>query len=129
MKREKIIAKVSRAMGTRRWRTGRGFSKKEINEAGLTFHKVRMLRLPIDKRRRTVHPGNVQLLRRHCTVIPLTDIKGIGVEIALEMKEIGIISVQDLLYWDAAVLSEKIRPSVKILKKWQLQARQLVEKL
>jgi hypothetical protein len=129
MEREKMIAQVSRVMGTRRWRTGRGFSKKEIHEASLTFHKVRLLRLPIDKRRRTVHPENVQLLRRHCTVIPLTDIKGIGVEIALEMKEIGIISAQDLLYWDATVLSEKIRPSVKTLQKWQLQARQLVEKL
>jgi hypothetical protein len=129
MEREKIIAQVSRAMGTRRWRTGKGFSKKEIHEAGLTFHKVRMLGLPLDKRRRTIHPENVQLLRKHCTVIPLTDIKGIGVEIALEMKEVGIISAQDLLDWDVAALSEKIRPSMKTLQKWQLQARQLVEKL
>jgi large subunit ribosomal protein L13e len=126
---EKIEAQVARSMGIRRWRKGRGFSIKEIREAGVTLHEVKMLKLPIDKRRGTLHNVNVQLLRRHCTVIPLTDIKGIGREIALELKEAGITSVQDLMYWDVNVLSEKIRPSVKTLRKWQLEAQRLVKKL
>jgi len=129
MIKEKIEAQVTRSMGVRRWRKGRGFSIKEIREAGLTLHKVKMLKLPIDKRRGTLHNGNVQLLRRHCTVIPLIDIKGIGREIALELKEAGITSVQDLMYCDVAILSKKIRPSVKILRKWQLEAQRLVKKL
>lgn len=129
MIREKIEARVSRSMGARRWRKGRGFSLKEVYEAGLTLHKARMLNLPIDKRRGTSHNWNVQLLRRHCTVIPLTEIKGIGQKIALEFKEAGITSVQDLTHCDVEGLSEKIRPSVGTLRKWQLEARRLVEKL
>lgn len=129
MIREKIEAQVARSMGTRHWRKGRGFSIKEIQKAGLTLHKARMLKVPIDKRRGTLHNRNVQLLRRHCTVIPLTDIKGIGVEFALELKEAGITSVQNLIYSDVDVLSEKIRRSVKTLRKWQLEAQRLVKKL
>ena len=128
MQREKIEARVFRSMGTRRWRKGRGFSIKEIREAGLTLHKAKMLDLPIDKRRKTLHDWNVNLLRSHCIEIPLTEIKGIGQEIALEFKEIGITSVQDLLYCDVDVISAKIRSSVRMLKKWQLEAKRLVEK-
>ncbi len=129
MLREKIGARVSRSMGTRRWRNGRGFSIKEIREAGLTLHKARMLNLPIDKRRGTLHASNVQLLRRHCIVIPLTEIKGIGNKIALELKEVGVTSVQDLIYCDVDDLSIKITSSAGTLKKWQLEARILVENL
>jgi len=129
MLREKIGARVSRSMGTRRWRNGRGFSIKEIHEAGLTLHKARMLNLPIDKRRGTLHASNVQLLRSHCIVIPLTEIKGIGNKIALELKEVGVTSVQDLIYCDVDDLSIKIRSSAGTLKKWQLEARILVENL
>jgi len=127
MIREKIEARVSRSMVTRRWRRGRGFSIKEIREAGLTLHEARMLNLPIDKRRGTLHDWNVQLLRSHCIMIPLTEIKGIGQGIALEFKEVGITSVQDLIYCDVDALSAKIRPSVGTLKKWRLEARRLIE--
>lgn len=129
MIRRKIGVRVFRSMGTRRWRNGRGFSIKEIREAGLTRYKVRMLDLPIDKRRGTLHASNVQLLRSHCIVIPLKDIKGIGSETAQELQEVGITSVQDLIYFDVDVLSTKIRFSVARLKKWQLEARKLVENL
>ena len=78
MMRKKIEAQVTRSMGTRRWRKGRGFSRKEIREAGLTLNEPKQFNIPIDKRRNTVHLRNVQLLKKRCTVIPLTEIKGVG---------------------------------------------------
>jgi large subunit ribosomal protein L13e len=45
-------------------REGRGFSLGELREAGLTPEKARRLGLYVDKRRRTVHPWNVEALRK-----------------------------------------------------------------
>jgi hypothetical protein len=125
--RNKIEAQVTRSMGTRRWRKGRGFSRKEIREAGLPLNDTKQFNIPIDKRRDTVHLRNVQLLKRQCTVIPLTEIKGIGRESALELEEAGIKSIQDLIDCDVYLLSERIRRSAKTLNKWQLDAQRLMK--
>jgi len=44
-------------------RKGRGFSLGELREAGLTPEKARKLGIYVDKRRKTVHPWNVEALR------------------------------------------------------------------
>ncbi len=41
-------------------REGRGFSLKEIKEAGLTFSLAKKLNIPIDRRRKSLHKENVQ---------------------------------------------------------------------
>ena len=45
-------------------RSGRGFSLIEIKEAGLTPNDAKRLKTVIDKRRKTVHPQNVQALKQ-----------------------------------------------------------------
>jgi len=46
-------------------RKGRGFSLGELREAGLTPEKARKLGLYVDKRRKTVHPWNVEALKNY----------------------------------------------------------------
>jgi len=46
-------------------RPGRGFSLGELREVGLTSEEARRLGLHVDKRRRTVHPWNVEALRNY----------------------------------------------------------------
>lgn len=41
-------------------REGRGFSLKEIKEAGLTISIAKKLNIPIDRRRKSSHKENVQ---------------------------------------------------------------------
>ncbi len=44
-------------------RVGRGFSRGELEAVGLTIKDALRLRLPVDKRRRTVHEWNIRVLK------------------------------------------------------------------
>jgi len=44
-------------------RIGRGFSKGELEAVGLTFKEALKLGIPIDKRRRTIHEWNIEILK------------------------------------------------------------------
>jgi len=44
---------------------GRGFSIEETTQAGLTVAEARRMGLIIDKRRRTIHPENVDALKQY----------------------------------------------------------------
>ena len=60
---EKVEAVIHAHARRTRLRRGRGFSLGEIRKAGLSLHEAKMLRIPIDKRRRTIHPQNVKRLK------------------------------------------------------------------
>ena len=44
-------------------RPGKGFSPDEIKKAGLTPTEARKMQLPVDKRRKTVHEENVEVVK------------------------------------------------------------------
>lgn len=46
-------------------RLGRGFTPKELREAGLTMADARWMAIPIDRRRSTHYPENVALLKEY----------------------------------------------------------------
>ena len=46
------------------WRTGKGFSSGELEDAGLTVEEAVDRCIPIDRRRRTSHRTNVEAIRR-----------------------------------------------------------------
>ncbi len=58
---ERLVARVRRVGGGTR--PGRGFSFRELSTAGLTPVAATRLSVPTDRRRRTVHPENVNVLR------------------------------------------------------------------
>ncbi len=43
---------------------GRGFSKGELEKAGLTIQEAKKYKIPIDKRRKTIYEDNVSLLKK-----------------------------------------------------------------
>ena len=46
-------------------RIGRGFSKGELEAVGLTFKEALRLGIPIDRRRRTTHEWNIEILKEY----------------------------------------------------------------
>ena len=131
MSRLKQSIKASILISTR-WgdkREGRGFSMGEIQQVGLTLFEARSHDIPIDPKRRTVHPWNITALRRFMHKIPLTEIKGIGNQSSKKLQSIGIQSVQDLASYDIDMLPDSIGYSKQTLIKWQTAARQLVEQM
>ncbi len=110
-------------------REGRGFSLEEIKRAGLTLHEAKLLEIPIDKRRHTTHPKNVETLKEHLQIpIPLTGIKGIGKATEEELKSAGILDAYDLATADIDTLAEKVPRSKKTLKGWHREAQRLLKK-
>ncbi len=53
-----------RSPGLRKLREGEGFSVGELRAAGLTLKEAEDLGLRVDRRRRSVHSWNVELLRK-----------------------------------------------------------------
>jgi large subunit ribosomal protein L13e len=49
----------------RKSRIGRGFSLGELREAGITIQEAKRLGLYIDKRRKSIHKENVEMLREY----------------------------------------------------------------
>ncbi|RLI04569.1 50S ribosomal protein L13e [Candidatus Bathyarchaeota archaeon] len=71
MEKEKIPkAIVIKKMGVKyRIREGRGFSKEELKEVGLTVDKARKIGLYVDERRSSKHEENVNLLKKFLETI------------------------------------------------------------
>ncbi len=55
-----VTPRVNRDEGERE---GRGFSVAEVREAGLNVGEARRLGVPVDTRRKSSHPENVEALR------------------------------------------------------------------
>lgn len=63
---ENLVALVPRVTGG--WRRGRGFSRRELKAAGITTAEAARKSIRVDKRRRSVHPSNINQLN-----VPIND--------------------------------------------------------
>jgi len=58
---KRLIPRVMSVRGG--WRVGKGFSFRELRDAGLAVPEATDRSIPIDKRRQTAHPNNIRTLR------------------------------------------------------------------
>lgn len=112
-----------------RIREGRGFSLGEIKRAGLTPHEAKRLGIYVDKRRKTLHPINVQTLKGFYSIVtPLTKIRGIGEVTQRQLINAGILDAYDLAHAEIDSLVKVVPQSKERLKKWQDEAKKLQKK-
>lgn len=107
-------------------RKGKGFSREELAEAGMTLHDAKIHNIPVDRRRRTSHSWNIQALTALLKVIPLTDIKGIGEVTAAKLEAAGITTAQILATSTLEELVARGFSETSILR-WQQNAKKLLE--
>lgn len=48
----------------KRKKIGRGFSLGELKESGISITEAKRKGIPVDRRRKTVHPWNVEALKK-----------------------------------------------------------------
>lgn len=110
----------------RKSRKGRGFSSYEVQAAGLSFSQALAWGIPIDPRRSTQHPENVDALQAYCAVkvspparaIDLRAVKGVGQKRAAQLKAAGFDSVQKLAESDPQTVAEAVGVSENQAATW-----------
>ena len=93
----------------RKKRPGKGFTRTELKEAGLTFKQALHLRIPIDIRRSTQYDENVETLSNFLKTVlepkvqmkqevrrDLADVKGIGPKLSEKLVQTGITTANEL---------------------------------
>ncbi len=129
---------VKKADGKRK---GRGFSLRELQEAGISLIQAKKLGIAIDRRRKSLHKENVEELKRIATqkpapekkekkvekVVKLEEIKGVGPKKAQQLAKAGIKTANDLLKANLKEVSEKSGISTKVLEKLVREAEKLIK--
>jgi hypothetical protein len=128
--RVKVKAMVHTPIQRPRPKRGRGFSLEELRAAGLTPLEAKGLGIYVDKRRGTMHPENIGVLKENYgAVIPLITIKGIGAATEKKLIDAGVLDAYDLAQVDLKELAEKTHYSKEKLQKWQEEAKELLKEV
>ena len=111
-------------------RRGRGFSRDETSQAGLTIDDARKMGLIIDLRRKSTYPENIEALKQYMkdleeiiaalakeegavtsssddAVAELATLKAVKASEAPLLFEAGIKTISDLAYCDIAKIAKK----------------------
>ncbi|TFG10926.1 hypothetical protein EU538_00295 [Candidatus Thorarchaeota archaeon] len=120
---------VVRSPGEGKPRRGRGFSRKEIEEADITVNEARDMGLIVDLRRRTAYPENVEALKEYEedlktvadelveamtpsedveeAIKELSSLSSVKKSEAMALVEADVKSLEDLAYCDIEKVSNK----------------------
>ena len=111
-------------------RRGRGFSREETSQAGLTIDDARKMGLIVDLRRKSLYPENVEALKQYMkdleeiiaalakedkvvvskpdgAIAELSALRAVKVSEAPLLVDAGIKSVSDLAYCDIPKVAKK----------------------
>ena len=113
---------------------GRGFSRKELKEVGLSLKQALALGIPIDPKRSTQHRENVETLKTHlaaeatttAAALGLIEIKGIGQKKSEQLNAAGFDSLTKLAESEPKQIMDAVGASEKTAARWIEDAKQLL---
>jgi len=120
----------------RKSRKGKGFSRGELKEVGLSLKQALKLGIQIDPRRSTKHGENVKTLKTYLseevpppeTLVGLTEVEGISQKGFEQLKAIGRDSVKKLAESDPKEKAQKLGVSEKTSSRWIKDVNNLLTK-
>ena len=113
---------------------GRGFSRKELKEVGLSVKQALVLGIPIDPKRSTQHRENVETLKIHLTLdvaptavaLGLIEVKGIGQKKSEQLKAAGFDSLTKLAVSKPKQIMDAVGASEKMASRWIEDAKRIL---
>jgi predicted flap endonuclease-1-like 5' DNA nuclease len=139
----------------RRSREGKGFSRSELKQAGLSFRQALKLEIPADVRRSSEHEENVTALKTYLggelkresppqdaaettnlreermrereAVVDITEVKGIGPKLSEKLAEAGIKNANELASSSPKEIAEAIGSSEERASNLIEEARSLLK--
>lgn len=123
----------------RKTRKGRGFSRNELKEVGLSIRQALRLQIQIDPRRTTKHEENLIALKAYLdmsamktqtpkTDIVLTKVKGVGPKLSEKLTKAGIVDAIQLAASSPETITKAMGVSKKRASTLIDRARSLLEK-
>ena len=113
---------------------GRGFSRKELKEVGLSLKQALALGIPIDPKRSTQHRENVETLKTHlaaeatttAAALGLIEIKGIGQKKSEQLNAAGFDSITKLAESEPKQIMDAVGASEKTAARWIEDAKRIL---
>jgi predicted flap endonuclease-1-like 5' DNA nuclease len=113
---------------------GRGFSRKELKEVGLSVKQALVLGIPIDPKRSTQHRENVETLKTHliadaattAVALSLIEIKGIGQKKSEQLNAAGFDSITKLAESEPKQIMDAVGASEKTAARWIEDAQRIL---
>ena len=110
---------------------GLGYTQRPKTEAQACQPAVSTQAQPAEmeapKQEKTLTPTEPAMVENAASTMALTQVKGIGEKRAVQLKTLGINSVEDLSKASAATVAKQLKVSPKIVDTWIANAKKLVK--
>lgn len=98
-----------------------------VTAAQETMPQTQPAEMEAPKEEKTVVPTKAAMVENAASTMALTQVKGIGEKRAVQLKTLGINSVEDLSNASAATVAKQLKVSPKIVDSWIANAKELVK--
>jgi predicted flap endonuclease-1-like 5' DNA nuclease len=123
-----VLGLLSFGLGyTQRPKTEAQACQPAVTTTKETMPQAQPAEMEAPKEEKTVAPTKVAIVEKAVSTMALTQVKGIGEKRAVQLKTLGINSVEDLSKASAATVAKQLKVSPKIVDSWIANAKELVK--
>jgi predicted flap endonuclease-1-like 5' DNA nuclease len=123
-----VLGLLSFGLGyTQRPKTEAQACQPAVTTTQETMPQTQPAEMEAPKEEKTVAPTKAAIVEKAASTMALTQVKGVGEKRAVQLKTLGINSVEDLTKASAATVAKQLKVSPKIVDSWIANAKELVK--